>query len=132
MAKFYISLKQYPKPSPINIKCDGCESILFETNDHHRICVCCGRMYSTDNKINSYKDINRVNMSSKYTYDRKIHFRDCINQFQGKQNSTIDQQVYDCLLEQFALHGLLGSGNFERGRWSSYVCGPAVDDFSER
>lgn len=23
---------------------------------------------------------------------------------------------------------LLGTGDFEAGRWSSYVCGPAVDD----
>lgn len=23
---------------------------------------------------------------------------------------------------------LVGSGDFEFGRWSSYVCGPAVDD----
>ena len=26
---------------------------------------------------------------------------------------------------------LLGSGSFERGRWSSYVCGPAVDDYQK-
>ena len=32
----------------------------------------------------SYNAINRVNITSKYTYDRKIHFRDCVNQFQGK------------------------------------------------
>ena len=24
---------------------------------------------------------------------------------------------------------LLGTGSFERGRWTSYVCGPAVDDY---
>ena len=27
---------------------------------------------------------------------------------------------------------LLGFGNFERGRWTSYVCGPAVDDYHIR
>lgn len=26
---------------------------------------------------------------------------------------------------------LLGYGNFERGRWTHYVCGPAVDDYQE-
>lgn len=25
---------------------------------------------------------------------------------------------------------LLGTGQFERGRWSSYVCGPAIDDIA--
>lgn len=24
---------------------------------------------------------------------------------------------------------LLGAGSFEHGRWTSYVCGPAVDDY---
>jgi hypothetical protein len=46
-------------------------------------------------------------MSSKYSYERKIHFKDCINQFQGKQNSTIDDSVYKSLEEQLELHGLL-------------------------
>ena len=57
--------------------------------------------------ISSYKDIERVNISSKYIYDRRIHFRDCINQYQGKQNSTINQKVYDDLEQQFELHHLL-------------------------
>ena len=26
---------------------------------------------------------------------------------------------------------LVGTGRFESGRWSSYVCGPAADDFIE-
>ena len=107
LAQSYTSLKQYPKPSPINMKCEGCESVFFESKDHHRVCVCCGRMYSIDNKTNSYKDINRVNMSSKYTYDRKIHFRDCIKQYQGKQNVTIDPAIYKELIVEFDNHGLL-------------------------
>lgn len=75
--------------------------------DNNYVCVGCGTMLGIVSNFSSYKDVERVNMSSKYTYDRKIHFRDCINQFQGKQNATIDQIVYDKLLEQFDLHGLL-------------------------
>lgn len=78
--------------------------------DNNYICVGCGTMLGVVSNFSSYKDVERVNMSSKYTYDRKIHFRDCINQFQGKQNATIDQLVYDKLIEQFALHGLLCNG----------------------
>jgi hypothetical protein len=57
--------------------------------------------------VSSYKDVTRINISSKYCYDRRIHFRDCINQYQGKQNSTINQDVYDNLEKQFDLHHLL-------------------------
>ena len=40
-------------------------------------------------------------------YDRKIHFRDCIKQYQGKQNSTIVSKIFDSLEEQFEKHHLL-------------------------
>lgn len=26
---------------------------------------------------------------------------------------------------------LIGTGAFDAGRWTAYVCGPAVDDYSE-
>ena len=55
----------------------------------------------------SYNDIDRVNISSKYMYDRKVHFRDCIKQYQGKQNCTIIPKVYKDLEKQFFLHHLL-------------------------
>jgi len=57
--------------------------------------------------VSSYNDIDRINISTKYMYDRKIHFRDCIKQYQGKQNSTILPKVYESLEEQFDNHHLL-------------------------
>ena len=79
--------------------------------DNNYVCVGCGTMLGIVSNFSSYKDVERVNMSTKYSYDRKIHFRDCINQFQGKQNATIDQKVYDKLIEQFELHNLLQEGD---------------------
>lgn len=70
------------------------------------ICLECSAQQVELKLVSSYKDIDRVNTSSKYMYDRKVHFRDCINQYQGKQNSTIPQKVYDDLEEQFCLHHL--------------------------
>lgn len=71
------------------------------------VCQICGIENEVLPQTISYRDIDRVNISTKYSYDRKVHFRDCINQYQGKQNSTIDQKVYDQLEEQFKLHHLL-------------------------
>ena len=84
--------------------------------DNNYVCIGCGTMLGTVSNFASYKDVERVNMTTKYTYDRKIHFRDCINQFQGKQNATIDKSVYDKLLKEFDLHNLLlpGSTTMER------------------
>jgi hypothetical protein len=74
----------------------------------------CNKCYSqqTIKKHNSsYTDIDRINISSKYMYDRKIHFRDCIKQYQGKQNSTIQENIYNELKNEFELHHLLEGDN---------------------
>jgi hypothetical protein len=71
------------------------------------ICSHCSAQQVILKNISSYRDIDRVNISSKYLYDRKIHFRDSINQYQGKQNSTIETRVYEELEKQFELHHLL-------------------------
>ena len=91
------------------IVCDNCSNKKsFEIIEESiYICVECGSEQKILSHTSSFNDQTRVNMSAKYTYDRKTHFRDCINQYQGKQNSTIDQKVYDDLEDQFRNHHLL-------------------------
>ena len=97
--------------SPIKKKeCKQCKStqeFVFNEYNNIEICESCGTQEEKSYKSNCYKDISRVNISSKYTYERRIHFKDCINQFQGKQNSTIDDDVYKDIEKQLELHGLL-------------------------
>ena len=71
------------------------------------ICTRCYARLPVLRHNSSYNDIDRINISSKYMYDPKIHFRDCIKQYQGKQNCTIAPEVYTKLEEQFELHYLL-------------------------
>ena len=85
----------------------GSSSFIIKSDQNIEICEDCGKQEEKSYKSMSYKDISRINMSSKYSYERKIHFKDCINQFQGKQGSTIDDKVFYDLEEQFYLHGLL-------------------------
>ena len=91
------------------IQCNYCTNKKnFEIiDDNNYVCLECGNMIEMLINFSSYKDVERVNMSTKYTYDRKVHFRDCINQYQGKQNSTIDIKVYNDLIEQFSCHGII-------------------------
>ena len=89
--------------------CDCCSSKnCFESLDGKTyICEDCGFQKEILGNLTSYKDVSRVNISSKYTYERRVHFRDCINQYQGKQNSTISEDVFKDLENQFESHGLL-------------------------
>jgi len=112
--KGYLEINQkYKKiilttPSKKNLVCIHCPNNKnFDIENNHYICADCGaQLYSIQN-LCSYNAINRVNICSKYTYDRKVHFRDCINQFQGKQNSTIPESIYTYLLTQLKLHNLI-------------------------
>lgn len=90
------------------LKCNNCGNTSdFDISNNNYICIECGNILDNLVTHTSYKDVERVNITSKYTYDRKIHFRDCINQFQGKQNSTINKKIYTDLIQQFDLNSLL-------------------------
>lgn len=91
------------------IICKNCNNTKeFDIEDGTTyICLICSAQQYIMKNISSYKDIDRVNISSKYFYCKKVHFRDAINQYQAKQNATIHQKVYDDLENQFQLHHLL-------------------------
>ena len=77
----YINL-ECKKQKPV---CTNCKQLTeFDiTNNNTSICMNCGITKEIFCYTSSYKDTERANISSKYMYDRKVHFRDCINQYQG-------------------------------------------------
>jgi hypothetical protein len=92
------------------MKCLKCSNEThFESFDNQNVCQGCGIVLDQFNQqsIISFKDVDRVNLNNKYTYDRKTHFRDCIYQFQGKQNVSISNKVYDDILQQLLSHGII-------------------------
>jgi hypothetical protein len=109
VAQKYFDIVIEPFEKKNKIVCNNCKNkTKFDIKDDNLyICQECGTEKEVLLHAMSYKDIYRVNMSTKYSYDRIIHFRDCINQYQGKQNSTIDQTVYNNLEEEFRRHHLL-------------------------
>jgi hypothetical protein len=85
----------------------GCSIDVF---DNQSVCQECGAVLDQyAHQVTSYKDIERVNMNAKYTYDRRTHFRDCLLQYQGKQNVTIAESVYTTLVEKLVSYALIPS-----------------------
>lgn len=108
IAQKYHNISTKPTEKKFKMICDNCgnkKDFIIEENAY--ICPECGSQREIIQHTTSYKDVDRVNISTKYTYDRKVHFRDCINQYQGKQNCTIEQKVYDDLEDIFERHHLL-------------------------
>lgn len=89
------------------IYCKNCSSKRMFQDESCYICMDCSCQEDFLQNTSSYKDSDRINISQKYTYDRKVHFRDCMNQYQGKQNCTIDQKVYDDLENILERHHML-------------------------
>lgn len=93
----------------MDLKCLNCGSVLVceILEDCSYICGNCSSDQGSMVSVSSFTDSERVNISSKYTYDRRTHFRECIGQYQGTQNVVIPTEVYDTLDSCFEFHSLL-------------------------
>lgn len=112
---------QKRKKIKINLvkECPSCgiSNDAFVLSDNHLVCSSCGTVISiTNDNLISFRDIERINIGSKYTYDRKTHFRECIKRFQGKQNVNIPPKVFDDIIEQLISYQLIPSNylDFEK------------------
>lgn len=90
------------------IKCQNCDNTEFDIDGNLFTCIVCGIQIDLINTTSCIKDIERINISSKYTYDRRSHFKECINQFQAKQNQNIPDKVFQDLYHQIRIHNLEG------------------------
>jgi hypothetical protein len=108
IAKKYIPVQTYHSEIQNKNVCEVCgNSTEFSNIDNIQICETCGAeklKYSTQT---NYKDVERINLSPKYKYKKSVHFRDTVNQYQGKQNKKINQKVYDDLETEFYKHNLI-------------------------
>lgn len=89
-----------------DVKCINCDSLEFDIDGNLFTCINCGVQLDLINASSCIKDIDRINISSKYTYDRRSHFKECINQFQAKQNQNIPDKVFEDLYHEIHIHNL--------------------------
>lgn len=77
-----------------------------EDSNGNVMCKNCGNIYNDIEDNNNYNDYSRVNIVQRYHYEKKCHFRDTINQYQGKQNRYIPEKVYTDIKYMINMHGL--------------------------
>lgn len=117
VAKNYIDLEEISDITEDTQTCSCGGEDFNVMDDHVRICTQCGEQQDIFGKVSTYKDVDRVNTSSKYTYDRRTHFRDTIYQYQGKRPGPIPQEVYTKLTERLELYGLLSTSDVQCERF---------------
>lgn len=102
-----------PRSSPPPCVCGN--KTEFIRDEDRAVCAICSTEQSLISNTSSFSDVGRVNMASKYTYNRKVHFRDCIVQYQGKQKTHIPEEIYTLLEVRLIEKDLIdGSSNLEK------------------
>ena len=90
------------------VLCENCTSKrVVATDGVSLLCQECGYEKDLNGNSVSYKDISRITILQKYMYERKSHFRDCINQYQGKQICKLDDDIFPKLDIEFEKHHML-------------------------
>lgn len=117
----------HPTPSGHDTTCLSCEQPeLAESTEFQGITICtnCGFQDNTKKLFSSmkisYSDSERINICSKYTYEKRSHFINCIDQFQGKTKTEIEIGVIDALREEIAKYSLT-SENLTKEHVSLFV-----------
>jgi ribosomal protein L37AE/L43A len=113
LARNYYNIEEFITEKYVTkMICSECDNDTFdESNEHVHICLKCGNQTLIYGGTTIQNDSSRINSTSKYTYDRKVHFKNTVYQYQGKQNSTIKPEVYTRLNDKFKFHKLLTSGS---------------------
>ena len=105
-AREYVQIKNYTQNSK-KLTCLSCNGNEFQqTNELNYCCLGCGEVQEIIDVTPTFRDSNRINMCSRYTYTRKGHFVDAMKRFQGRQNTTIDPSIYKILKDEIKAHGL--------------------------
>lgn len=97
------------------LKCPACQCLDFKLDDDNSTYICnnCYTEIDILDDTPSFKDTDRVNMSSRYTYTKRGHFIDAMKRFQGTQNTDPQKikNVVDVLLEEMDKHNLKKSSD---------------------
>lgn len=79
--------------------CENCGNRDFDVMDESLYaCQSCGTCTRFLEETHSFKDVDRINLSSRYKYTRKTHFKEAYYNRMG-QNVIVDEEVYAMLRE---------------------------------
>ena len=107
IASKYIDVYVPQTEDNMGVTCN-CGSKSFTTVDNIMYCDKCSIEIKMQSSQTSFKDIDRINTSQKYKYRKQVHFKDTVNQYQGKQNKkNSDEELYAQLEKEFIKMGLV-------------------------
>jgi ribosomal protein S27AE len=79
----------------------GSSNIIHDHALSDNICQECGSVEYILSEEIGFKEEQEIDKNIFYAYDRKTHFNEWITQFQGKESTSVPQEVYDQLRSEF-------------------------------
>lgn len=79
----------------------------FIVDDDNEFCGECNAIQYFSKTRLTTRDFSRVNIVSRFIYSRLTHFKDCMKQYQGRQNASIPQKVLTDLENKFIAYKLV-------------------------
>lgn len=118
IAQEYIDIVNISQ-KPQKMVCPNCQHTNFTLNiddDSIYMCTHCYTEIEIIDDTPSFKDTDRVNMSSKYTYSRKGHFIEAKKRFQGNQNTDPEKikAAVEVVKREMKLHNLVAEQGAKR------------------
>lgn len=98
-----VNLKKDHLYQVFRFKCEHCQSEEFTKTGDIVACKKC----SLESTEVTTEQMDKHGSHSKALYDRRVHFKNCIQQFQGKQNATVDPIVLDQMTQYLVGIGLV-------------------------
>ena len=101
--KCFLNINYVQDNSDVNI-CKNCKSNSFEIDSKNGLIICnicgvCNIYYENTSANLNYSDISHVEtVSQPFSYQRKNHFREWLNQLQGKEVTVIPESVITLVL----------------------------------
>jgi Poxvirus Late Transcription Factor VLTF3 like len=90
-------------------KCQECSSdnLSVDSDTGNLVCMSCGfEMLDLSDRNIAYRDAETMTVIRKPIYERTKHFRDLVNQYQGKLTRSIDPEIIEQLRNCFKTNGI--------------------------
>ena len=84
----------------------SCRDFVYEDDESSYACKECGAVVELVDETPSFKDTDRINMSSRYRYSLPGRFVDTMKKYQGKQNKTISGRTIETIKQEMTRHDI--------------------------
>ena len=124
--KCFLNINYHNNSSSNNL-CKNCNKNNFELDSKNGIIICtncglCEQYYDNSTNGMNYNDCTHVEpISQPFSYQRKNHFREWLNQLQGKEVTVIPESVITLILLEIKKERIVDSDNITSERIKKYL-----------